>query len=160
MSQITPPREFLIEGCPGLVAENLNTKDARTGVSSSEMFYGRLVVDDSAAMKTEDGVKHPAAAFTEMDVIGVVSSTHAIESSRDDLDAHYPAKRQGNILRSGYIWVAITEDIAIGDPVHVLTAAGDEGKFAMSGGEVLANARWKRGGSATEGIALLEIKYI
>lgn len=157
MSQTTAPRREMLEGCPGLLAEPFAPEDIRAGVQAGgKSYYGRLVIQDG----TEEGdLVHPAAAISDLGVVlGVVSSTHAVVSQDDGEDPNYDAGKTVQYCRKGYIWVKIDADVAIGDTVNVLTAAGDEGKFSNTGGtDISAIARWVRGGLAADGAALLEL---
>lgn len=157
MSQTTAPRREMVEGRLGLIAEPFAPEDIRAGVQpAAKSYFGRAVVQDG----TEEGkLKHPDAAIADLGaLLGVVSATHAVVSQNDGEEPNYDAQKTVQYLRKGYIWVKIDADVAIGDAVHVLTGAGDEGKFSNTGGtDISAVARWTRGGLAADGIAQLEL---
>jgi len=160
MSQTVAPQREMKEGSLGQAAEPFVQEDVRSRINTAaKLYFGRLVTRTG-----EDTVGHPSAAIADLNVVdGVVMASRAQLDQADGDDPHYPVKETTNVLRSGYIWVAITEDVAVGDPVFVEGGAGDEGKFrASSTGaadtDVSSIAKWERGGLAADGIALLEIK--
>lgn len=160
MSQTSAPRREMLEGRLGLISQPFAPEDVQSCVSSAKSYYGRLAIQDGTV---EGKCLHPSAAITSLpkSVLGVVASTHAIESEDGSEDPHYGVTKTINVLRKGYIWVAITEDVEIGDDVHVLFGAGNEGKFATTGGTDLTGvARWTRGGLAADGFAELEVNFI
>ena len=160
MSQTTAPRREMVEGKPGQSAEPFGPEDVRTKVQpAGKSYFGRLVLEDNSG---EDRVLHPAATIADLKtVMGIVASTHSIQSVDDTDDAHYPAQEAVKVARKGYMWVAITTDIALGDPVHALITATNEGKFANAGGEDLSSImKWHRAGLAADGAALLELNLL
>lgn len=159
MSQTTAPQREMKEGALGLVAHHLGPDDSVSRINeSAALFFGRLV---TRVVSEDDEVVHPSAAFTVDQIDGIVQATRAIISEAGSNDPNYQAKETANILKKGYIWVAITADVAVGDAVHALTGTGDEGKFADAGGvDISAVAKWERGGLAADGIALLSINLI
>jgi len=166
MSQTIAPRRENLEGRVGLIAEPFAPEDIRTKTQNAKSYFGHLVIRDGA---NEDLIKHPDAAISDLKLIeGIVASTHAVESQRDGDAPSYPAQDSVNVLKKGYIWVAIEEDVAYGDPVHVrISAAGNEklGAFRPSADganttDISSIARWTRGGLAADGIAILELNLI
>lgn len=164
MSQTTAPKREMALGRVGLIAEPFGPEDIRSKVNpSGKSYFGRLVIQGAGG---DERIAHPAAAIADLKTImGTVVSTQAITSQNDSDDPNYPATDAVNVMRKGYMWVAITEDVAVGDPVFVLGSTGDEGKFAMSSGgatdtDISTVARWAKGGLAADGIALLELNLI
>lgn len=158
MSQTTAPRREMVEGALGLVAEPFASHDIHSRINDTDpIFFGRAVIAD-LTVGGDDGVAHPAAAFTAPEVDGVVMATRALTSKETGGDPQYDAKESINVIKKGYIWVHITTDVVKGDAVHILTGAGDEGKFANAGGvDVSSIAKWEKGGLAADGLAILSI---
>lgn len=158
MSQTTAPRREMVEGALGLVAEPFTSHDIHSRINDTDpIFFGRAVIHD-AGVGGDDGVAHPAAAPTVAQIDGVVMATRAIVSKTTGGDPQYDAQESINVIKKGYIWVAITADVVKGDPVHVLHGAGTEGKFANAGGvDISSIAKWEKGGLAADGFALLSI---
>lgn len=159
MSQTTAPLTTMAAGYPGLAAEPFGPEDVRSVINSAaKMYFGRMVVVDG-----EDKAKHPTAAGQKP--LGVVMASHAMQSDTVQDDPGYPAKKTANVLRKGYIWVKIEEDIAIGDAVYFRhTASGGNTKLGSFRNDAdtatcdqLTNARWVKGGTAALGYALLEL---
>lgn len=167
MSQSTAPLREMVPGRVGLIAEAFGPCDVRSRLNASaKSYFGRLVLRDSGS--GEDHVAHPAGALAAVNgtvIDGIISSTHTLESQKDGDEPNYPAKETLNVVRKGYIWVAIDQDVAVGDPVFVRHTGGGEGKFRMDADtanaqDISAVAKWEKGGTAAEGIALLEINLI
>lgn len=163
MSQTTAPLREMVAGQAGLIAEPFGPEDVRSVVNpSGKLFFGRLAV-----VGASEGVSaHPSAASQK--ALGVVAHSHATVSKEDGLDAGYAAKETANVLRKGYVWVVIEETVAIGDDVYFRhTASGGNTKLGAFRNDAdtatcdqLTNARWVKGGSAAEGIALLELDVL
>lgn len=170
MSQTEAPRREMVAGRLGLIAEAFSPYDVKSRINSAaKSFFGRLVIRDTGS--GEDAIAHPSSALSAVNgtvIDGIVSSTHAIESSRDSDDPAYPAQDTVNVLRKGYIWVQIEADVSVGDPVlvrHTADGGLDKlGAFAPAAGaglqDISAVAKWEKGGLAADGIALLEINLI
>ena len=163
MSQTTAPRREMVVGQAGQMAEPFGPEDVRSVVNpSGKLFFGRMAVVGAS----EGVAAHPSAASQRP--LGVVMHSHAIVSKEDGLDAGYGAKETANVLRKGYVWVVIEETVAIGDAVYFRhTASGGNTKLGAfrndadtATADQLTNARWVRGGTAAEGIALLELDVL
>lgn len=114
MSQLSYDNQ--IEGREGLIA--CHPRDIVCYVNPNDkMYFGRMAVMDG-----EGKTKHPDAAGLK--VLGVVASTHAMESKDDGDAASYAAKDPANILRKGRIWVKVEQDVVAGDPVFFRHAVG------------------------------------
>lgn len=97
--------------------------------------------------------------------VGILVHSHA----REDLSLADPLGiallETASVIRRGRIWVAIEEDIAVGDDVYFRHTAGgggsEIGAFRNDADTVSAdqitNAQWIQGGTAAVGVALLEI---
>lgn len=160
MSQTTAPLRNMVVGQAGLMAEPFGPEDVRSVVNTAgKLYFGRMAVVNT----TDEGKSaHPSAAGQAP--LGIVMHSHATVSLEDGLDAGYAAKETANVLRKGYIWVVIEETIAIGDAVYFRHTAGTGTKLGAfrndadtASCDLLAGARWVKGGTASEGIALLEI---
>lgn len=160
MSQTTAPLRTMEPGRLGLNAEPFNPTDIVSKIDSDgKLYFGRAVTHDTAA--GEDQVKHNDAAAQV--VAGVVLSSHALVSQSDSDDPNYAAKQTAPIMKKGKVWVAINEDVAVGDDVYVVhTGAGDLGKFRTdaTNADQLTNARWAKGGTLAQGFALLELDIL
>lgn len=158
MSQITAPLRNMVPGQAGMMAEPFGPEDVRSVVNPlGKLYFGRLAVIDG-----ESKAKHPVNGTDK--VLGVVMHSHATVSKEDGLDAGYAAKETANVIRKGYVWVVIEEDIAVGDAVFYRHAAGTGTKLGAFRNDAdtatataLTNARWVIGGTAAQGIALLEL---
>lgn len=162
MSQTTAPLREMVKGQAGLIAEPFGPEDVRSVVNpSGKLYFGRAAV----VVNSNEGLSaHPSAASQV--VLGIVAHSHATESKQDGDEPNYAAKETANVLRKGYIWVQIEETIAIGDAVFFRHTANGVGKLRLGAFrndadtatcDQLSGARWVRGGTAAEGIALLEI---
>ena len=160
MSQTSAPLREMVPGRLGLAAEPFQSQTIETKVQpSAKSFFGRAVVADIAT--GEDAIKH--IDTTGQTITGVVQASHALVSSDDGTDPGYEAQEAVAVMNKGRIWVAINEDVAVGDDVYVVHAAGaDRGKFRTdnTGADQLTNARWIKGGTAAQGIALLELDVL
>lgn len=155
----------MVPGRLGLAAEPFNPSTIETKVQpAGKSYFGRLVVDDFAG--GEERIKHPDAA--SLKPLGVVMSTHSMPSNEDADDPNYPAQEAVKVMNKGRIWVAIEEDIAVGDDVYFRHTAGAGGSKLgafrndadTATADQLTNARWVKGGTAAEGIALLELDVL
>lgn len=161
MSQTTAPLQDMVPGRLGLHAEPFQPSTVETKVQpGAKTYFGRLVVDDFAT--GEDAVKHPDAAAQSPR--GIALATHSIESGQDGDDPNYPAQSSIMNLKKGRAWVAIEADVAVTDDVYFrhtadggLTKLGIFAPAAGVGLEQLVNAKWIKGGTAAQGIALLEV---
>lgn len=162
MSQVQAPLREMALGQAGLMAEPFGPEDIRSVVNpTGKLFFGRI-----AAIDGENKAKHPT--LTTDKILGVVMHSHALESKADGLDAGYGAKETANVIRKGYVWVVIEEDIIVGDAVFYRHAAGAGGtKLGALRNDAdtasctaLPNARWVKGGTAVQGIALLEVNVM
>ena len=157
MSQTSAPLREMVPGRLGLAGEPFQPSSIETKVQpAAKSFFGRAVVADIAT--GEDAIKH--IDTTGQKVIGVVMSSHSLVSADDGSDPGYEAKDAVKVMNKGRVWVAINEDVAVGDDVYVVhTGAGDQGKFRTdnTSADQLTNARWIKGGTAAQGIALLEL---
>lgn len=164
MSQTTAPLRDMVPGRLGLIAEPTQPSTIESKVQpAAKSFFGRLVVADTAS--GEDAIKHPDAASQV--ALGVVAATHAIVSSDDSDPPAYAAGDTVAVINKGRVWVAIEEDVAVGDDVffrHTAGSATTLGTFRndddTSSCDQLTNARWVKGGTAAEGIALLELDVL
>jgi hypothetical protein len=164
MSQTSAPLRDMVPGRLGLAAEPFNPATCESKVQPGDKsYYGRAVIADFAT--SEDAIKHPDAASQK--VVGVVASTQAIVSQDDSDDPNYAAKETVKVMNKGRIWVAIEADVDASDDVyfrHTADASLDKlGIFAPAAGtglDQLTNARWIKGGTAAEGIALLELDIL
>lgn len=113
MSQTQAPKVNMDEGRPGLAAEPFGPEDIRSLVNpSGRMYFGHAAARGSSYGQT----KLPTASD---DVIeGVVMASHALESQDNSEEPNYPAQKSSNVMRKGYIWAKIEEDIALGDDVY------------------------------------------
>lgn len=161
MSQTTAPLREMIAGQAGQMAEPFGPEDVRSVVNpTGKLFFGRM------AVVSGDGLAaHPTSGSQVK--LGVVMHSHATVSKEDGLDAGYAAKETANVIRKGYVWVVIEEDIAIGDAVFYRHAAGTGTKLGAFRNDAdtasctaLTNARWVKGGTAAQGIALLELDVL
>jgi hypothetical protein len=162
MSQTTAPLRQMVPGRLGLAAEPFNPSTVETKVSTADIFFGRMCVRDGSE---EERVLHPSAASQEK--MGVALATHSMESKEDSLDPHYSPEEAVKLMYKGRVWVCIEADVNVGDEVHfrhTVDASLDKlGCFAPATGtglEALTNARWVKGGTAAEGIALLELDIL
>ncbi len=156
----------MVKGSLGLLAEPFGPCDVRSKVQpAAKSFFGRLVVRDGASA---DKVKHPTATISDLQTIeGVVSSSHAVEQNGSD-DPGYAAKDAVNVMKKGYIWVAIEETVAVGDPVFVRFAAGTGTKLGAFRNDadtatcvdISSVAKWVEGGTAAQGVALLSLNLL
>lgn len=161
MSQTTAPLREMVQGQAGQMAEPFGPEDIRSLVNpNGKLFFGRM-----AAVDGEGKAKHPTATGDKL--AGVVMHSHATVSLEDGLDAGYAAKETANIIKKGYVWVTIEEDIVFGDAVFYRHAAGTGTKLGAFRNDAdsasctaLPNARWVKGGTAVQGIALLEINVM
>jgi len=161
MSQTTAPLREMVIAQAGMMAEPFGPEDVRSVVNTGgKLFFGRMAVVNT----TNEGLAaHPSAASQRP--LGVVMHSHATVSKEDGLDAGYAQRETANVLRKGYIWVVIEETIAIGDSVFFRhTASGGNTKLGAFRNDAdtatcdqVTNARWVKGGSAAEGLALLEL---
>lgn len=167
MSQTTAPTNTMVKGTLGIAAQPFSPTDVVTKVQpAAKSYFGRLVVRDGVST---DKVKHPAATISDLKTIeGVVQSTHALECNDVD-DPGYAAKDAINVLKKGYIYVAIEEKIAVGDAVFVRFVAGAGGTKlgafrndadTASAVDISSVAKWVEGGSAADGVALLSLNLI
>lgn len=165
MSQTTAPLREMVVGRLGLAAEPMQPATIETKVQpSAKSYFGRAIVEDIAT--GEDAIKHPDAA--SQSVRGVVMSSHSLVNEDGSDSPHYPAKESVKVMNKGRVWVQIEEDIAVGDDVyfrHTVNGGLDMlGAFrndADSGNaDQLTNARWVKGGTAAQGIALLELDVL
>lgn len=158
--QTTAPQRSLNAGYPGLMAEPFGPTDIRSCVQpAAKSYFGRFVVVDG-----EGKCKHPTA--TGQQPLGVVAASQAVMMDSADALPGYPAKHTVNVMRKGYIWVAIEEDIAIGDAVYFRHTANGAGKLNLGSFrndadsatcDQLTNARWVKAGTLALGYALLEL---
>ena len=157
MSQTTAALRDCVEGRLGLLAEPFGPCDVRSGSNETlPLYFGRMAVQDG----TEEGhVKMPDAGG-QLPVGVVVASHHATSNTGTPVEPHVGPTGCAGLLRKGYIWVEITTDVAIGDAVHFLSGAGDEGKFANAGGDAVAAAGWVKPALAADGFALLELNLV
>lgn len=164
MSQTTAPLRNMVPGRLGLAAEPFNPSTIETKVQpAGKSYFGRMLVDDFAG--GEERVKHPTA--TGQKPLGVVMSSHSMVQNEDGDDPNYAAKDAVKIMNKGRIWVAIEEDIAVGDDVFFRHTAGTGTKLGAfrndadtASADQLTNGRWVKGGTAAEGIALLELDVL
>lgn len=161
MSQTTAPLREMVQGQAGQMAEPFGPEDIRSVINTAgKLFFGRLAVVDG-----EGKAKHPTATLDKP--LGVVMHSHATVSKEDGLDAGYATKETANVIKKGYVWVVIEEDIVFGDAVFYRHAAGTGTKLGAFRNDAdtatctaLPNARWVKGGLAAQGIALLEINVL
>jgi hypothetical protein len=151
----------MVLGQAGQMAEPYGPEDVRSVVNpAGKLFFGRMAVIDNTS---EGKAAHPSA--TGQKPLGVVMHSHATVSKEDGLDAGYATKETANVLRKGYIWVVIEETVAIGDAVFFRHTAGGGGTKLgafrndadTATADAITNARWVKGGTQAEGIALLEL---
>lgn len=94
-------------------------------------------------------------------LLGVVIHRHQEDRSLAADDGVPADGGNMELLTKGSIWVHIDQDVAVGDPVFMRIAAGNQGWFRMdadtANAEAVPGARWERGGTAAEGLALLEV---
>jgi len=115
----------------------------------------------------ETQTKTPSAAV--VDFAGVAARDNKEQQFVPTLgENEYDDEDTVGILQSGRIWVDIAETVAIGDAVQlwfdagVAVAGAVAGQFGMTvdaldNTPITAGARWFRGGTATEGIAVLQL---
>ena len=165
MSQANAPLRDMVPGRLGLAAEPFNPSTLETKVQpAGKSYFGRMVVGDFGG--GEERIKHPTAAAQKP--LGVVSATHSMPSNEDSDDPNYPAQEAVKVMNKGRIWVAIEEDIAITDDVYFRHTSGGAGtKLGIfrsdadtARADQITNARWVKGGTAAEGIALLELDVL
>ena len=163
MSQTSAPLRTMVPGRVGLAAEPFNPSTSETKVSVGKSYFGRAVVPDLGS--GDDHIKHPDAAG--QGVTGVVEASHSMVSNEDADDPNYAVQEAVMVKNKGRIWVAIEADVDVGDDVyfrHTADASLDKlGIFAPAAGtglEQLTNARWIKGGTAAQGIALLELDVL
>ena len=165
MSQTDAPLREMVPGRLGLIAEPFNPHDIVSKVQpGGASYYGRLVLHDPPS--GDDAVKTPAGDLAAP--AGVVTATHAIESQDDSDDPNYAAKKTVPVMTKGRAWVQIEADVDVGDEVwcrHTVDASLDKlGAFAPATGtgltQIATGARWVKGGTAAQGIALLEFDVL
>lgn len=163
MSQTSVQRD-MTPGRLGLAAEPFNPSTIETKVQpAGKSYFGRMVSRDGVS---EDKIVAPAGAASNR--VGVVVSTHSLPSNEGGDDPHYAAQDSVMVMNKGRIYVAIEEDIAVGDDVYFRHTAGGGGTKLgafrndadTATADQLTNARWIKGGTAAEGIALLELDVL
>lgn len=166
MSQTSAPLREMVPGRLGLLAEPMQSSVIETKVQpGAKSYFGRMVVADPST--GEEAIKHPDA--TGFASLGVVAATHAIESQDDGEEPNYPAEDAVTVINKGRVWVAIEEDVAVGDDVYCRHTANGAGKLRLgafrndddtANADQITNARWVKGGTAADGVALLELDIL
>lgn len=150
-------------GIEGQIAD-AGQRDVLSRLAEGSLFFGRLAV---LGTDPDRQAKHPAAAGDMDDVLkilGVVISSHHLESKSDGLDASYPDKETGNVMHEGRVLVKVEEAVSPTDAVFARhTANGPLTKLGAfrtdnDGGNAAAvpNARFITSAAADE-LAVLEI---
>lgn len=104
--------------------------DCSRKVEDATLEFGVPVVqgaEDYSVRKTQAG---------DATIFGVSVRERSIDANSSDALLQNADAR---ILTKGRIYVSVVEDVAAGDPVHVVVA---DGTFAKSGGVVIPNARY------------------
>lgn len=156
MSQTTysadPSKAF-----PGMVDAGPTDSLSRANGQGAEMDFGLAVSPDAVNGDTQ---------FEEYDgstVLGVLRHEHQLAEAGVSSVA---SLAEASVLTKGRVWVKIEETIAVGDPVFVRSAAGGGGSEigafrndadTATAIELTSGARWVQGGTAAEGVALLEL---
>ena len=167
MAQTTVPI-LNTQARPGMLAtgnaEHATLK-ARTNVNEI-LEFGQGVVDDGV---TADQNRTPQAASTPAQFQGVTVLNQRIEFQNDVFaGVDGIAQNQAHdVMTQGEIWVAIDENVAVGDGVFlVVNAAGGDTVGHFRSTDDAANSidlgltrpvRWTLGGTAALGFARLEL---
>lgn len=164
MSQTSYLRNMVPAGL-GVQAEPFEPSSIETRVNpSAASYYGRAVVQATGG---DSRIKH--LDTTGAKVLGVVVASQTLMSQSGSDEPNYPAKEAVMVMNKGRIWVAIEEDIAVGDAVYVRHTANGSGKLRLgafrndsdsSNCDQLTNARWIKGGTSAQGFALLELDVL
>lgn len=138
-------------GFPGLSGDS-GPADLLTRSNGTAGAFGLgLAVKEGAAA-------NEFAAYTSgSTVLGVTRHEHTAVEAGGSLAVDQTA----SILTKGRIWVQIDQTVAIGDPVFVRHTAGTAGIFRKdadtANASALPGAKWVKGGTAAEGVALLDL---
>lgn len=162
MSQTTAPKLVSDAALAGMIADgNQGVGGKITGIAEEAIPFGAYVIHDAAG-DSDDSVKLPAAATDITDGKlgrGVALMTHAMESSSGGTPAQYEDEAAVSVMRRGRVYVESVASVAVGDPVYVKHANGDEGRLftnaVTADYALLAGAQWFKAAGA--GLAILEL---
>lgn len=141
----------------GHVIEPATNEEASAGIA-----FG-VMVKNGTAGSNPNLVKLLTA--TSEKLAGIAVFNHYYNRDTEvDTDGLQPDAVFG-LLRKGQIWVKIEETVAVGDPVRVravVAGAEQAGAFRTSADstdcfDISTFAQWRQGGTASEGVALLEV---
>ena len=139
-----------------------------TPANAGQNFRSGVGVMAIASDATGESVVLPGGAFLETLFQGIVEFDHTAPShnlpGQEAIPANYPL----SVVRKGYYWVRINQDVSLSSPVFIqVTANGNNmpGEFRMDadGGnaaQLTKGVAWHRAGTAVSGKAVLELNLI
>ncbi len=144
------------EAFPGLLGDtNLLDAISRANEEATDMEFGIGVKAGT------DGSKEMLLMTTGEAMLGVTAHRHQEDRSLSGGDGIPADGGNAEVVTKGSVWVRIDQDVAVGDPVFVRIAGGNQGWFRMDAdtadAEAVPGARWEKDALAATGHALLDL---